>query len=394
MSSPSGTRPSRGLLLTTEQEDLRDSVRRFVADRSPMTAVRAVVAAGSGFDRGLWQAMSRGLGFAGLRVPARYGGSGASWTDVSVVLSELGRGLVPSPLLSALLSAEVLLRLDDEDARRELLPGVASGDRIAALAVSEETAGEAGWFPAEPATRATSTDARTARITGRKTTVIDARHADLLLVQARAEDGNALYVVDGDAGGLQRTALTTLDLTRSVATVDLVDVPARRLAGDADGVLDQVTAVANLALASEQCGAMAACLDMTTQYAAQRYAFGRPIGSFQAVKHRLAEMLLAWELAYSALRDATRCADEEPDLTPQAAAIARVLVSPAYFRAAADTVQLHGGIGYTWDHDAHLYYRNATSQKNLLGRPQHHLDLLAVLHSGAAVMNPTRQEHA
>jgi alkylation response protein AidB-like acyl-CoA dehydrogenase len=359
------------LTLTAEEQSLRDSVRRFVAERSPISAIRELIAAGEPFDTGVWKQLTAQLGLAGLIIPEEYGGADAGYSALSVALTELGAGLVPSPLLaSAVLAAGALLRLEDDAARHELLPGIASGELIATLALTGAPAGyvrAAGGGPA--------------RLTGELAPVLNGAQADVLLVPAvggaAGDDGVAIYLVEAGASGLSRVALTTADPTRALARIVLDDTPARVLSGDAAAALAVAGDLANLALAAEQSGAMAACLAMTTDYAKLRVAFGQPIGAFQGVKHRLADMEVAWELAHAALRAAATSADEEPGSFSAAASVARVMTSGPYFTAAADTIQLHGGIGFTWEHDAHLYYKNALSGKVLLGGGGEQLDRLA-----------------
>jgi alkylation response protein AidB-like acyl-CoA dehydrogenase len=356
------------LILTAEEESLRDSVRRFVAERSPMSAVRELIDAGEPYDAGVWKQLTAQLGLAGLIIPEEYGGAAAGYSALSVTLAELGAGLVPSPLLaSAVLAAGALLRLDDEGARRDLLPGIASGQLVATLAV---TGGPAGSVTAVG-------DGPEVTLDGTVSPVLNGAQADVLLVPAGRDGGVVICRVDAGAVGLARLPLTTVDHTRALARIELAGVPARVLAGDASGALAAAADLANLALAAEQCGAMAACLAMTSEYARLRVAFGQPIGAFQAVKHRLADIETAWELAHAALREASRIADEEPVAFSAAASVARVLTSEPYFAAAADTILLHGGIGFTWEHDAHLYYKNALSGKVLLGGPADQLDRLA-----------------
>jgi alkylation response protein AidB-like acyl-CoA dehydrogenase len=358
------------LILTGDEESLRDSVRRFVADRTPLTAVRELIAAGEPYDTGVWKQLSAQLGVAGLAIPEEYGGSGAGHAAMAVALQELGAGLVPSPLLaSGVLAAGALLALDDMAAREALLPGIASGEAVATLALTVPGDAAAG-------VRAAGTGS-SVRLSGAVTPVLSGAQAGALLVPADGPDGLAVYLVDGAASGLARVPLTTADPTRALARVTLADTPARALAGNAASALSAAADLANLALAAEQCGAMAACLAMTTEYAKLRVAFGQPIGAFQGVKHRLADMETAWELGHAALRSAARSADESPADFPRDAAAARVLISGPYFTAAADTIELHGGIGFTWEHDAHLYYKNALSGKVLLGGPADQLDRLA-----------------
>jgi alkylation response protein AidB-like acyl-CoA dehydrogenase len=346
-------------------------VRRFVAERTPLSAVREVIDAGEAYDQAVWKQLAGQLGLASLIIPEEYGGAAAGYSALSVVLTELGRGLVPSPLLaSAVLAAGALLRLDDETARRDLLPGIASGDLVATLAV---TGGPRG--AGEHVTASGSGDDLT--LTGEVGPVLNGAQANILLVPAAGAETVSIYLVEATAAGLSRQSLSTVDHTRSLARIQLDHTPARRLAGDAHAALAAAADLANLGLAAEQNGAMAACLAMTSEYARLRVAFGQPIGAFQAVKHRLADMETAWELSHAAVREAARAADQEPEAFSAAASVARVLTSAPYFTATADTIQLHGGIGYTWEHDAHLYYKNALSGKVLLGGPADQLDRLA-----------------
>ena len=370
------------LILSADEQALRDSVRRFVADRSPLTAVRELIAAGEPYDLAVWKQLAAQLGVAGLTIPEEYGGAGAGHAAMAVALQELGAGLVPSPLLaSAVLAAGTLLRLDDEAARRDLLPGIASGELVATLAITGGAGGKdaaGGLGAAGGAVRAAGTGAQVT-LTGELAPVLNGAQADVLLVPADAGVGVGVgvYLVDAGARGLTRVALTAADPTRALARIRLDDTPARALAGDGASALAAAADLANLALAAEQCGAMAACLAMTTEYAKLRVAFGQPIGAFQGVKHRLADMETAWELAHATLRAAARSADEEPGSFAADACVARIMISGPYFTAAADTIQLHGGIGFTWEHDAHLYYKNALSGQVLLGGPGDQLDRLA-----------------
>jgi alkylation response protein AidB-like acyl-CoA dehydrogenase len=357
------------LILTEDEQALADSVRRFVADRSPLTSLRHLIAAGEPYDADVWKQMSAQLGLAGLTIPESYGGAGAGYSALSVALTELGAGLVASPLLGCVLAAETLLRLDDEQARQELLARIADGDLIATLALAGGTA--AGRVTAAPGGDGT------AELTGTISPVLAGAEADVLLVPADSDEGAGIYLVHAGDAGLTRTRLTAVDHSRSLARIELRQLHARLLAGDAAAALSAATDLANLALAAESAGAMKACLDMTSGYARIRVAFGQPIGAFQAVKHRLADMEKSWELGYAAMRDAARAADTAPERFPVAASVARVLLAGGYAEAAVDTVQLHGGIGFTWEHDAHLYYKNGLSNKVLFGPPGEQLDRLA-----------------
>jgi alkylation response protein AidB-like acyl-CoA dehydrogenase len=355
------------LILTDEEQALADSVRKFVADRSPLTSLRQLMASGQPYDGDVWKQMTAQLGLAGLTIPEEHGGAGAGVSALSVALTELGAGLVASPLLGSVLAAEVLLRLADDAARSELLPQIAAGEIIATLALSSGLGGHV--------TASGSGDAVT--LTGSVSPVLNGTEAGVLLVPADGASGPVICLVDASAAGLTRTRLTAVDHSRSLARISLSGTPARALAGDAAAALAAAQDLGNLAIAAESAGAMRACIEMTSSYARIRVAFGQPIGAFQAVKHRLADMDKSWELGYAALRDAARAADEDPGRFPVAASVARVLLSDAYSEAAVDTVHLHGGIGFTWEHDAHLYYKNGLSNKVLLGAPGEQLDRLA-----------------
>ena len=369
------------LTLNDDQKSLALTVRRFVAERTPIAGVRAVMESGRGYDREVWSALAGDLGLAGLIIPARYGGGEGSVADLAVALGELGAGLVPSPLLaSGVLAADLLLATDDEAAKREWLPKLADGSLVGTVAASEPLKtgeyGSRGWLPVAPSTR---TDAARGTLTGVKTAVINGAEADLLLVPATepTEDGIGIYLVQRDAAGLSVSGEPVLDQARPVATVRFDATPAVRLAGDADEAQERIADLANVALAAEQLGAMAACVVMTSEYAKVRYTFGQPIGAYQGVKHKLADAYADWALADAALRAATEAAGDPTRDFRAAAGAARVLASPAYVRAARDAMLLHGGIGYTWEHDAHLYYKNALAGQVLLGTTDQHLERLA-----------------
>jgi len=354
------------LILNEDEEQFRQSVRRFVAERSPLPRLRELMSSGQPFDTDVWKQLSA-LGLTGLIIPAEQGGAEAGYSVLSVAFTELGAGLVASPLLAGTLAAGTLLRLDDQQARARLLPGIASGELIATLAT-----GGTGTARADGDV-----------LTGEIGPVLNAAQADVLLIPAVAGDAAVLFEVVAGTPGLEVTPLPSLDHSRSLARVRLDGAPGTRLAGDATAALGFAADLANLAIASEQLGGMGACLEATTEYAKIRVAFGRPIGAFQGVKHRLAELRTTWELAHAALRDAARAADERPADFPRAASVARIAVSASYVDAAIATIQLHGGIGFTWEHDAHLYHKNAISQHALFGGPGEQLDRLTALLAAA-----------
>jgi alkylation response protein AidB-like acyl-CoA dehydrogenase len=350
------------LILNDDERALAESVRRFVADRSPLTKLRELMESGAAFDADLWKQMSAQLGLAGLIIPEAHDGAEAGYSALSVALTELGANLVASPLVASALAAGTLLHLGDEAAQADLLPGLASGELIGSLAA----------LTADGAVTATG-DA----LTGEVAPVLNGAQAGVLLVPAVRDGAPVIFAVESGAAGLSVTPLPSTDPSRALAAVRLDGTPGRALAGDAAAALAFAAALADLALASEQLGATKACLEMTTDYAQIRIAFGRPIGAFQGVKHKLADMATGWELAHALVRDAARAADERPADFPTAAAAARVLTSAPYFEAASATVRLHGGIGFTWEHDAHLYYKNAMAGEVLFGTPDEQLDRLA-----------------
>lgn len=356
------------LILTDEEQALADSVRKFVTERSPLTSLRQLISSGEPYDADVWKQMTAQLGLAGFTIPEEYGGVGAGKSALAVALTELGAGLVASPLLASVLAAEVVLHLTDDQAKTELLPRIAGGELIAAVALASAAGGSAE----------ASEDGGTVSLTGTISPVLNGAEAGVLLVPVGADDGSTtVYLVDAGAAGLTRTRLTAVDHSRSLARVALAGTPARALSGDGAAAIAAAADLANLALAAESAGAMKACLDMTSAYARIRVAFGQPIGAFQAVKHRLADMEKSWELGNAALRDAARAGDADPGRFGVAASVARVLLAGSYADAAVDTVQLHGGIGFTWEHDAHLYYKNGLSNKVLFGAPGEQLDRLA-----------------
>ncbi|HEX4224088.1 MAG TPA: acyl-CoA dehydrogenase family protein, partial [Pseudonocardiaceae bacterium] len=294
----------------------------------------------------------------------RYDGVGAGQVERSVVLEEMGRALLPAPYLSTVLAADTLLALDDEAARAELLPAIAAGELVATMAIAEETG---DWTATDTRTVATP-DADGWQLTGSKNLVLDGAAADVLIVLANSPEGPAFFRVAGDAAGLTRTPLVGIDPTRRFARLDLNETPASRLAAtDPVAVLERITDLATLALAAESTGVLGETVTMAVDYAKVRVQFGRYIGSYQSVKNLCVDSYVDYELGSSVLRNAAWAADHDAVEFRLAAAHARVSVLPAAFRAATRTIQVHGGIGYTWEHDAHLYYKRAKSNELLLG---------------------------
>jgi alkylation response protein AidB-like acyl-CoA dehydrogenase len=365
------------LALSPEQGELRSSVRTFLEQKSPETAVRRLIASDEGFDRDVWRQMGAQLGLMALAIPEEYGGAGFSFAETAIVLEEMGRRLLCAPFFaSAVVSAATLLATDDENAKNSYLPGIASGDTIATLALVESSG---RWDEAGIADVTASQAGGGWTLSGTKWFVLDGQVADLFLVAARADRAVSLFAVEAQAAGVRRTALSTLDLTRRLSRLHLDGVPATLVGAVGDGwqALERVLDIAAVALAAEQVGGAEFVLDMAVEYAKNRVQFGRPIGSFQAVKHACADMLLAVESAKSAAYYAARCvASGDPEL-PVVAAVAKSFCSEAYFKVASDNIQVHGGIGFTWEHPAHLYFRRAKSSELMLGDPAYWRELLA-----------------
>ena len=364
------------MTFTAEQDEFRTSVRRFLEQKSSPADVRRLMETDEGYDPAVWRQMAEQLGLQGLALPEEYGGSGYGFIEQIAVLEEMGRALLCAPYLSSVvLAGTALVQSGDDAAKRDLLPGIADGSAIATLAWVEDLAG--GGTGSQCTTAQRSGDGYT--IDGRKTLALDGHVASLILVVAQADDGSSLFAVDGSASGLTRRKLETLDMTRKVAALEFAATPARLISdeGAAAGILERTLRLAAVALAAEQVGAAQKCLDMSVEYAKLRVQFGRPIGSFQAIKHKCADMLLEVESARSAAYRAAWAAAGGSDELPLLASLAKACCSDAFASAATENIQIHGGIGFTWEHDAHLYYRRAKSTEQFLGSPAEHRDLLA-----------------
>ncbi|MFJ4840753.1 acyl-CoA dehydrogenase family protein [Streptomyces sp. NPDC088746] len=362
-----------------EHRELRRSVRRFLETASPSAEVRRVMETGAGYDRAVWRRLAGELGLTGLIVPEEYGGAGAGVAELAVVMEEMGRALMCGPYLSgAVLAAAVLLRSGDARACAELLPGIADGSVIATVAVAEGNHDVRDLARVRASARR---DGDLHRLYGEKTLVIDGHTAGLLLVAARTEAGLSLFAVDGAADGMLREELPALDPTRKLARIALDGVFARLIGteGAAGTALEEALDLAAVALAAEQTGGAERCLELSVEYAKTREQFGRPIGAFQAIKHKCADMLLEVQAAKAAVEYAAGLwgQDDAGAERGLAASTARAHCSDAYVHAAGETVQIHGGIGFTWEHDAHLYLRRAKSSALLLGSTSWHLERVA-----------------
>jgi alkylation response protein AidB-like acyl-CoA dehydrogenase len=359
-----------------EQEELRRSVRRFLEDKSPEAEVRRLMETTEGYDPAVWAQMAQQLGLQGLTIPEEYGGSGFSYVELIVVLEEMGRALLCAPYYATVaLAANALLVSGDDAAKKEFLPGIASGDTIATLAFTEDS----GRWDEDGITMEATKAGDGWTLSGHKMFVFDGHTANLIVVAARSGGAVSLFAVDGSAPGLTRTPLSTMDQTRKQARLELSNTPARLIGAEGQGwaVLSKVLDLAAVALAAEQVGGAQKVLEMSVEYAKVRVQFGRPIGSFQAIKHKCADMLLEVESAKSAAYYAGWAAAEDNDELPVVASLAKAYCSDAYFHAAAENIQIHGGIGFTWEHPAHLYFKRAKSSELMLGDPSYHRELLA-----------------
>ncbi|MFC8432346.1 acyl-CoA dehydrogenase family protein [Streptomyces sp. NPDC057253] len=357
-------------------DDLRKVVRAFLENASPSSEVRRLIGTDEGYDPEVWHRLADELGLVGLIVPERFGGAGAGLPELAVVMAEMGRTLLCSPYLSsAVLAPAALLESGDEAACAEFLPGIADGSTIATLAVAEGNSDirdlDAVWTTARA-------DGDRYLLHGTKERVTDGSTAGLVLTVARTDKGLSLLAADPDA--VEREPLPALDPTRKLARLHFDRTPARLIGteGGAAAAVARVLDLAAVALAAEQAGGAERCLELSVEYARTREQFGRPIGSFQAIKHKCADMLYEVESAKAAAQDAARLwSDRDASERGLAASVARAYCSEAYAHAAAETVQIHGGIGFTWEHDAHLYLRRATSSTHLLGSTSWHLERVA-----------------
>ena len=369
-----------------EQQALREMARGFLADHSSGDQVRSAMASELGFDAEVWKRIGQELGWPAVIVPEAYGGLGLSYVELVALLEVTGGALLCSPFFSSVcLAGNALLQAGTEDQKREHLRGIAEGQTLATLAFSEATG---RWNASEVAALAVR-DGDGYVLNGHKRFVPDGHCAELLVVAARREgshgdDGVSLFLVPGDAPGLERRALPTMDATRRQAELLLRDVrvPATALMGEEGGAwpaLRKTLDLAAVALAAEQVGGAQRCLDLSVDYAKERVQFGRPIGSFQAIKHMCADMMVRVESARSAAYYAGCVAAEDAAELPLVASLAKAYCSEAFFHCAAQAIQIHGGVGFTWEYDVHLYFKRAKSTEVFLGDPALHRERVAGL---------------
>ncbi|MDX6740964.1 acyl-CoA dehydrogenase family protein [Actinocorallia sp. A-T 12471] len=349
---------------TAEQNELRSVVRAFLAEHSSEAEVRRHLAAAPGHDPVVWARMAGELGLQGLAVPEEFGGAGAGPVETGIVLEEMGRALYPGPYLSAVLAVRALLAAGDATASAAHLPGIADGTTVAAVAFGEaERRGADAGVTVED-----GPDGPVLR--GRKDLVLDGGRADLVLVTARSARGLGLYA----AREFTATPLRTLDAARPLARLDFPGVPATLVSADGPGIIADVLGHACAALAAEAVGGARFLLERTVSHVEDRVQFGEPIGSFQAVQHACAHMYVDVESARAAAHHALFAAAAHAPDAALAASLAKAYCADAFARVATEAIQLHGGVGVTWEHPAHLYFRRAKGVQALFGSSDRHRD--------------------
>ena len=365
---------------TDEQEEFRTVLRRFLDDKSPTTEVRRLMETEAGWERAGWQQLNSQLGLTAVAIPEAYGGQGFGFVELCIVLEEMGRALLCAPYFaSAVLATQAILNAGSEEDKEALLPAIASGETIATLAFTEDNG---GWDSGAITMTATPSGSGY-RLDGVKSFVLDGAAADLIIVVARrpassGDDGLGFFVVDATADELEKTPLVTMDATRKLARLQFNGVEAKPL-GDGNGAgaaFAKTMQQAAIALASEMVGGAERLRESAVDYAMMRMQFGRPIGSFQAIKHKCADMLVDVELAKAAAYYAAAAAADEDEDLPAIASLAKASVSDAYMKTAIDTIQIHGGIGFTWDNDTHLWFKRAKSSEVFLGDAHYHRELM------------------
>jgi alkylation response protein AidB-like acyl-CoA dehydrogenase len=369
---------------TEEQEELRAIARAFLEEHSGSEAVRKAMETDAGFDPALWERIAGELGWTAVHVPEAYGGLGLGFVELAALQEIMGGALLCAPYFSSVcLGAVALLEAGSEAQKQAHLPGIAEGRTRATLAFS----GERGTNDPEAVTATVRREGDELVLDGAHAFVLDGHTADLLVVAARqpgsaGADGLCLVAVPGDAAGLTRTRRPTVDRTRRLARIELhgARVPADALLGEAGAAapaLARTLQLAAIALAAEQVGGAQRCLDMSVAHALERVQFGRPIGSFQAIKHKCADMMIAIESARSAAYYAACVAAEQGEELAVCASLAKAYCSEAYFSCAAEAIQIHGGVGFTWEYDVHLHFKRARASESFLGEPAWHRERVA-----------------
>lgn len=365
---------------SNEQEQFRTMLRRFLAEKSPTSEIRRLMATDQGWERETWKQLNSDLGLSAVHIPEAYGGQGFGFVELAIVLEEMGRALLCGPYFSSVvLAANAILNAGTEDQKQALLPGIAAGETVAALAFTEEN----GRWDSNGVTLTAKAQGDSYRLDGVKSFVLDGHTADVIVVLARkpgtsGDEGLSFFTVRGDAKGLERRLLKSVDATRKLALLKFDGVQADLLgeAGAAAAPFARTLDQAAVCLANEMVGGADRLRQSALDYVMMRMQFGRPIASFQAIKHKCADMLVDVELAKSAAYYAAEAAAEEAADLPAIASLAKACAADAFMQTARETIQLHGGIGFTWDNDTHLWFKRAKSSEVFLGSPKYHRELL------------------
>ena len=348
--------------LSQDQVLLKDTIRRWLEAECPATRVRAVMESESGHDPALWRGLAD-LGVTGLQVPPAHGGAGLELLDVALAAEELGWACTPGPFLGSAMATVALLASDDAEAQRRWLPAIAAGEAIATVGIGE---GGDEWDAAQLRTRADG-----ASLHGQKTLVPAATVADVIVVAAQDASGPGLWLVERGARGLEVAALQGTDMTRRVGALTLDGTPAIRIARGR-AAIDRTRDAGLVLLAADAYGGARRCIDMTARYTLTREQFGQPIGAFQAVKHQLADIVTDVEPALSLWWYAAHAWDHIPDRAERHAALAKAHLTDLFDRVTRVCTELHGGIGFTWEYDLHLWFRRAIFDRAYLGNAEYH----------------------
>jgi alkylation response protein AidB-like acyl-CoA dehydrogenase len=359
-----------------EQEEFRSNLRRFLTDRSPPKEVRRLMETDAGWERDGWRKLNETLGLTALRIPEAYGGAGFGFSEIGIVLEEMGRALLCAPYFAtAVLATGAIMNAGTEAEKQALLPDIALGDTVATLACAEDD----GCWDAAATTLIATPSGGGYRLDGHKSFVLDGHTADLIVVLARApgstgDNGLSFFTVRGDASGLERRLLKTMDPTRKLARLTFNGVEATLLgeAGAAAAPFARTMIEAAVCIANEMAGGAERLRQDALAYSKMRMQFGRQIASFQSMKHKAADMLLEVELAKSAAYYAAAALDDGDADVASTASLAKACASDTYMQTAIHAIQIHGGIGFTWDNDTHLWFKRAKSSEILFGDAYHH----------------------
>lgn len=347
--------------LSEEQELLKQTLRKYLSEQCPTTRVRAIMESDTGHDPELWRGMAD-LGIAGLYVPAEHGGSGLELLDLAVAAEELGFAATPGPFLANAMATVALLEGSNEELRGVWLPRLAAGDAVLTVALGEA---DSQWDP-----KAYQTKVANGALSGSKPLVPYARVADAIIVAAVDADGPGLWLVERGAVGMELQALNVVDMTRKVDLVSLRNTPAVKLGGSA--ALQRVLDAGCILIAADAFGGSRRCLDMAAEYAKTREQFGQIIGAFQAVKHQLADMATELEPCLALYWYAAHAFDRIKDQSERHAALVKAHLTDTYDYITRYSTELHGGIGFTWEFDLHLWFRRAIFDRGFLGDASYH----------------------